>query len=159
MLEVAPRLADPAREPPEGERLALEYAREVLRGRVYENPVARLVHAPEGVYCELKRPFSAAYARLAPALAEVLAEREARRVVWEALARRQAGEGALLVVYDERTYHLAAGREVGPARLEAPYLLLLLEARRDRWLLFFQGREFLFFRFAPGLPVLKGAPA
>jgi len=158
MLEVATPLGAPDREPPAGERLALEYALEVLQGEVYENPVARLIHAPAGVYCELKHPFTAFYARLAPALAEVLGERGARQVVWEALARRQAGGGDLLLVYDEQTYYLATEKETGQPRLEAPYLLLL-EARRTRWLLFFQGKEFLFFRFAPGLPVLEGALA
>ncbi len=158
MLEVATPLGAPDRKPPAGEQLALEYALEVLQGEVYENPVARLIHAPAGVYCELKHPFVAFYARLAPALAEVLGERDARRVVWEALARRQAREGDLLLVYDERTYYLAAGEETGKPRLEAPYLLLF-EARRTRWLLFFQGKEFLFFRFSPGLPVLGGAVA
>ncbi len=158
MLEVFSPPAEDAGAPPEGERLALEYGLAVLAGQVYENPVARLVHAPEGVYCEFKRPVRGAYLRLAPSLAEVLPERGARRVVWEAFSRRQAEPGELLVVYDEKTYYRWGAREVGRPRLEPPYLLFL-EAPRSRWLLFYQGREFLFFRLSPGLPVLAGVRA
>ncbi len=140
--EVPPRFA-----------LALELVREAVSGRVYENPVARLFHAPAGVLCEFKAPLSGVYARLGPAVAEVVGEREARRVVWEALSRAEEG-GEVVIVYDERRYYTNVPRPEGEPLLRPPYSLLL-RAGRERWGLFFTGREFLFFRLGSGLPVLE----
>ncbi len=132
--------------------LALELAREAIAGQVYENPVARLLHAPAGVLCEFKAPLSGLYVRLGPAVAEVVGAREARRVVWEALSRAEEG-GEILVVYDERRYYTNVPEPAGAPLLRPPYGLLL-RAGRERWGLFYTGREFLYFRLAAGLPVL-----
>jgi len=132
--------------------LALELVREAIAGQVYENPVARLLHAPSGILCEFKAPLSGVYARLGPAVAEVVDERGARRVVWEALSRAEEG-GEILVVYDERRYYSNVPQPTGEPLLRPPYGLLLW-AGRERWGLFFTGREFLFFRLSAGLPVL-----
>ena len=148
MLELA-LLDSPV--PPRFE-LALELVREAIGGHVYENPVARLVHAPAGVFCELKAPLPGVYARLGPAVAEVVGEREARRVLWEALAQAEEG-GELLVVYDERRYYRSGPEPGGEPLLKPPYCLVLRAGRERRWL-FFTGQEFLSFFLGAGLPVL-----
>ena len=132
--------------------LAVELVRELVAGQVYENPVARLSHAPSGLLCEIRAPFLAVYAWLGSAVAEVLDEREARRVVWEALARAEEG-GDLAVVYGEERHYLAGSVTAGRPRLEPPYCLVLRAGRERRWL-FFTGREFLHFKLSHRLPVL-----
>ncbi|HFB39447.1 MAG TPA: hypothetical protein ENJ76_03430 [Oceanithermus sp.] len=132
--------------------LMLELLREALGGQVYENPVARLVHAPAGVLCELKAPLFGVHARTGPAVAEVVDERAARRILWEALAQAEEG-GELLVVYDERRQYRTVPEPAGEPLLRPPYCLILRAGRERRWL-FFTGREFLYFRLEAGLPVL-----
>ena len=143
-------LFEEAAEP--GHALWLAFFREVLEGRTYENPVARLVHAPAGVLCELKAPLFGVHARMGPAVAEVVGEREARRALWEALALAEE-EGEIFVVYDENRIYRTFPQPAGEPLLRPPYCLGLW-ARRERRLLFFTGRDFLYFRLGAGLPVL-----
>ncbi len=133
---------------------AVELLRATVRGRVYENAVARLEHGPGGLVCELKPPRGGLFLWLGPLVAEVGGRKEALRALWEAFSAAEAG-GSLLVVYDEtREYRRRPGAPPrGEARLRAP-ACLVLEAARERRLLFFAGREFLDFRLPPGRPVL-----
>ncbi len=128
--------------------------REAVSGTVYQNAVARLVHGPEGLVCELEKPWSALFVWLGGFAAEVVGRRQAHRALWEAFADAER-EGSLLVVYDERrSYWRRPGRSpLGEARLAAPYCFVL-ETPRVRRLLFFTGREFLDFKKRPGFPVL-----
>jgi len=133
---------------------AAELLRALVRGQVYENAVARLVHGPEGLVCELKPPRGGLFVWLGPLVAEVGGQKEALRALWEAFSVAET-EGSLLVVYDEaREYRRRPGAPArGEARLRAP-ACLVLEAPSERRLLFFDGREFLDFRAPPGRPVL-----
>jgi len=133
---------------------AAELIRETTRGSVYQNAVARLVHGPEGLVCELEKPWPALFAWLGHFVAEIKEPKAALQALWEA---HQAVEeaGTLLVVYDDQNFYWKRSGEPtqGTARLRAP-ACLVLEAPKVRRLLFFDGREFLDFIAPPGHPVL-----
>jgi len=121
------------------------------RGQVYENPAARLVHTPGGVFCRVERPVEYAFFRSGAALAEAVDRHRARRELWEAMRLVEDG-GFLLVVYDERRF-FRNRPQAGSPMIRPPECFVYL-GKSERRLLFYTGEEFLFFRFGAGVPVL-----
>jgi len=136
--------------------LARAWALEHIRGAPFENAAARLVHAPAGLYAELKAPPAGYLALLGPVVGEYLAAAEARRLFWEALSLAERRGWALWVV-DGGLGTVFWGRRKGVLS-EAP-AFFAFEAGRQGLLALALGDEYLVFRYRPGRPVLGGAAA
>ena len=136
--------------------LARAWALEQIQGTPFENTAARLVHAPAGLYAELKTPPAGYLALLGPVIGEYLAAAEARRLFWEALSLAER-RGWALWVTDQGLGALLLGEKKG-VLIEAP-AFFAFEAGRQGLLALALGDEYLVFRYRPGRPVLGGVAA
>ncbi|AEB10969.1 hypothetical protein [Marinithermus hydrothermalis] len=146
--------------------LALDYAREAVQGRVYENEAVRLVHGPRGLFYELKAVPEVSYARFGVTAGEFVDAREVQGFVWYALTLAEAGEAEVLVIYgpnyledDEdlfMAYTLDGERYYRGEPRQAEPLFVRLEARTGAEVLVRAAEGYLRFTLDRGVPVLGG---
>jgi hypothetical protein len=143
--------------------LALEYARERMGGRVYENPVVRLVHSLEGIFYEFKDFPDFSYAHFGKLSGEFLGEADAQAVLWDSLILGEEGDAEVMVLYgpdylDEESFYFAyssadTSYTRGNPRVSPPLFLWLDDGERRLIMVRTEG-GYLVFNTSGGQPVL-----